>query len=72
MGVRREPHPFGHVPSVGIVVVVLQDHHGGDDGHSHDDHYAGKVLTWQRREQDYIEFFWERPSKVPATKAPGT
>lgn len=38
-------HPFGHVASVWVVVMVLQDHHGGDDRHPHDDHDAGKVLT---------------------------
>lgn len=38
-------HPFGHVASVRVVVMVLQDHHGGDDRHPHDDHDAGKVLT---------------------------
>lgn len=38
-------HPFGHVATVWVVVMVLQDHHGGDDRHPHDDHDAGKVLT---------------------------
>lgn len=42
-----QAHPFGHGPPVGIVVVVLQNHHGGDHGHPHDDHYTGKVLTWE-------------------------
>lgn len=41
----RVTHPFGHVASVWVVVMVLQDHHGGDDRHPHDDHDAGKVLT---------------------------
>lgn len=45
MTMAHTTHPFGHVASVGVVVMVLQDHHGGDDRHPHDDHDAGKVLT---------------------------
>lgn len=41
----QSTHPFGHVASVWVVVMVLQDHHGGDDRHPHYDHDAGKVLT---------------------------
>lgn len=44
-------HPFGHVSSIGVVVVVLQDHHGGHHRHPHDDHDAGEVLACQREAQ---------------------
>lgn len=43
-----QAHPFGHVSPVRIVMVVLQNDHGGDHRHPHDDHYTGKVLTWER------------------------
>lgn len=51
-----QTHPFGHVPSVWIVMMILQNHHGGDHRHPHDDHYTGKVLTWERQAQPYFTF----------------
>lgn len=39
-------HPFWHVSSIWIMVMILQNDNSGHDGHPNDDHYTGKVLTW--------------------------
>lgn len=43
-------HPFWHVPPIWVVVMILQNHHGGDNWQADDDHYTGKVLTWWKAE----------------------